>query len=358
MSGTSFDAIDAVLVDFSKDFPQLVASYSHNYSSEMRQRISRFVFAEENNLEQMASLDVELGELFVLAANTLLQQAGCDKKTVKAIGSHGQTIRHRPDSKTPFTLQIADPNVIAAHTGITTVADFRRRDIAEGGQGAPFAPAFHAAFYRGENRDRVVLNLGGIANITYLPAASDELIGFDTGPANCLLDAWCEKQLAKAFDKDGEWAATGAVNQALLQSCLRDSYFTKNYPKSTGREYFNLQWLEQFEVNNIPPQDVQATLVELTAVSIAQAIKSLAGSAELLLCGGGVNNAFLEQRIRANLGADFHFRQIEELGLPPQWIEASAFAWLAKQRLELKAVDLRSVTGAKNLAVLGCVSLA
>ncbi len=356
MSGTSADAIDAALVDFSSSFPKLLATLNLSLPVVLRQQIHHLAVSAEDEINQMGQLDTQLGELFAQAVRELLLIAGVGSNEVAAIGSHGQTIRHCPSLRFPFTYQIGDPNIIAAQTGIITVADFRRKDIALGGQGAPLTPAFHAQFYRDTTQDRVVLNLGGIANITYLPAGSEQMVGFDTGPANVLLDAWCQQHHGRAYDMNGDWARSGCVDRELLTNLLADSYFAKPYPKSTGTEHFNLAWLEQFSVQTLLPVDIQATLLELTAVSVAVTIKQLTPQAQVLLSGGGANNIFLIERLQACLGASYTCEPIDKQGdISADWLEAVAFAWLAKCCLANQPIDLCSVTGASRPAVLGVV---
>jgi anhydro-N-acetylmuramic acid kinase len=300
---------------------------------------------------------VEIGRAFADAALRLLRQAGIDPGSVRAIGSHGQTIRHGPRGETPFTLQIGDANVIAERCGITTVADFRRRDMAAGGQGAPLLPALHAALFAQPGRTRVVLNLGGIANITVLPGDPQQSIrGFDTGPANCLMDAWIARHHGVGHDEGGAWAAEGRVDQALLDALLADAYFASPPPKSTGRELFNLDWLAQRLAGDAHEAvDVQATLLELTARSAAQAIRTHASDADdVLVCGGGVHNPLLMAALRRGL-APLPVRSTQELGIDADFVEATAFAWLAKRRLDALPGNLPEVTGARGERVLGAI---
>lgn len=359
MSGTSMDAVDAALVDLSEKSPRLIATHSNLIDDQLRNDLTALCMPGLNEIHRLGELDVKIGKLFAQTANDLLNKTTISPKQIRAIGSHGQTIRHMPNAKHPFTLQIGDPNIIAEQTGITTVADFRRRDMAKGGQGAPLSPAFHNAIFRTTKEDRIILNLGGIANITWLPAGNNlPIMGFDTGPANTLLDAWINKHLQKNYDKNGEWSANGKINNELLENCLADPYFTLSPPKSTGREYFNLDWLTAIlEKNkkNISSQDIQATLCELTAKSIVKAIYSLnLTSGKILVCGGGVKNNFLIHRLQQQAN-NFSIHSTEEFGVPPEWLEAMAFAWLAKQTMEMKSGNLPNVTGAKDFTMLGGV---
>ena len=272
-----------------------------------------------------------------------------------AIGSHGQTLRHEPYSEAPFTLQIGNPGIIAAGTGITTVADFRSADIALGGQGAPLAPAFHEWLLREPGALRAVVNIGGIANVTILPPGDGATTGFDTGPGNTLLDAWCREHRGQSFDESGAWAADGNVDQALLERLLGDPYFSAAPPKSTGFEYFNLGWLDAAGVDNIPPVDVQATLAALTARTIGDAIRDAASDrCEVFVCGGGVHNDEL-MRLLAEELPGCRVQSTGAAGLDPDWVEAVAFAWLAKRRLASETGSLASVTGANRDSILGVI---
>lgn len=365
MSGTSMDAVDAALVDFSHRTPQLLATHKSNLSAELRNELNNLCQAESIKIKQFAELDAKLAYAFADAVVALLKEnPSFSKSDILAIGSHGQTIFHYPQHCYPFTLQIGDPNIIAEKTGITTVADFRRRDIAAGGQGAPLTPAFHNFIFRSEQEDRIVLNLGGIANITYLPAnANVSVIGFDTGPANLLLDKWIQKNTGctQWYDKDGIWASSADFDNGLLKQFLSDPYFDLLPPKSTGHDYFNLSWLEKnLSVFNreLPPPVIQATLCELTALSIARAIQQFCSSknGSIILCGGGSKNSYLKTRLAEYCHP--HYLQLsDELNVPSEWIEAMAFAWFAKQTLEGKTSNLTEVTGARNPTVLGGIYL-
>lgn len=358
MSGTSMDAADATLVNFSAGKSKLIATHRTPLTAELRAALLTLCVPGPNEIERMAELDARLGELFAETVLALLKKSGVKATAVQAIGSHGQTIRHQPTGPYPFSLQIGNPALIAQRTGITTVADFRRADIAAGGQGAPLVPAFHNAVFRSSEHDRVVVNIGGIANITVLPKdAKQPVTGFDTGPGNVLLDVWAERHLGKRMDEDGRFAATGKMHEGLLAGLSSDSYFALAPPKSTGREHFNIAWLDAVlqEYADISAQDAQATLCELTAASIAVAIQKHAPtSKEILICGGGAHNVHLMQRLRARL-SQCSVESIEKYDISPDWVEAMAFAWLAKQTLEGKPGNLPSVTGAKRGVVLGGV---
>ena len=353
MSGTSMDAIDAALLDFSNSSCKLIASHSHAFPGNLKQRLQQLIRSENLNLRDFGTLDVELGRTFAEAANLLIQQQQIDKSQIIAIGSHGQTVFHAPDNTPPFTLQIGDPNCISQFTGLTTVADFRRRDVAAGGQGAPLVPAFHHAFFHSQQHNRVILNIGGIANITVLAAGQDKVIsGFDTGPGNCLLDEWCQQHLNQAYDKDGAWAATGNINNKLLQQLLTDTYFSLPAPKSTGREHFNLHWLKKHFAED-RPENIQATLTQLSIETIARAIETDAIICdEVYVCGGGAFNTHLMQGLGKRLNR-IKLKTTTELGVEPEWVEAAAFAWLAKQTLEQKPGNIAAVTGASRNIILG-----
>lgn len=356
MSGTSLDGIDAALVDFSALPPRIHAAHTIPYSAETRGLLIQLTQGGvEHEIEAFGSADVLLGELFASAALSLLDTAGFAPGDVRAIGSHGQTVRHRPAGPHPFTLQIGDPNIIAARTHITTVADFRRRDMALGGQGAPLVPAFHAACFRIPDEERAVLNLGGMANLTLLPAESDAPVrGFDTGPGNVLLDAWIGIQHGETHDHDGAWSASGKIQHKLLERFLSDAYFELTPPKSTGRELFQLDWLERhLHDERFAAADVQATLCELTVESVAAALMRWAPRTQrLLVCGGGAHNTHLMRRLRTRL-PELPIDPTSDWGLDPDWIEAAAFAWMAQETLAGRPSNLPAVTGARSPAILG-----
>lgn len=354
MSGTSMDAVDAALVDIEADTCRLIAQHNQPIPPPLGQRLQRLIQSETFEVRELGSLDVEIGRLFAAAANRLLQQTHIDKGGIEAIGSHGQTVFHAPDSEPPFTLQIGDPNTIAQLTGITTVADLRRRDMVVGGQGAPLATAFHNHHFRSPDHDRVILNIGGIANITVLPAEPQApVLGLDTGPGNCLMDDWIRQQRGEPYDSDGHWGAGGRVDEALLSRLLADPYFARAAPKSTGREYFHLSWLARHQADEASPQDVQATLAALTIESISRAIERFApDTQEVFVCGGGAYNALLLQGLKGRL-AQMRVDTSAALGVPPEWVEAAAFAWLAQQTLARRPGNLIEVTGAAEPVILG-----
>ncbi|TQV71703.1 anhydro-N-acetylmuramic acid kinase [Exilibacterium tricleocarpae] len=360
MSGTSADGVDAALVDFAQSPPQLLAHHSHSMEAGVKQRIHRLATPADNEIDRLGVLDRELGAIFAAATLALLDKAQLEPGDIAAVGSHGQTVRHRPPHTTelPFSLQIGDPNDIAARTGITTVADFRRRDIAAGGQGAPLAPAFHRAVFQSPDNDRMIVNIGGMANVTYLPATGVAR-GFDTGPGNALMDAWILQHRGEAFDQNGRWAATGAVDPTLLAKLSEHPFFHQSGPKSTGREAFNEGWLQRVlaAINRpLAAADVQATLLELTAGSIAGGIKSLREDrrCEVFICGGGAHNQQLLLRLQKLLQPT-PVASTDALGIAPDWVEAAAFAWLARQTMGRLKGNLATVTGADKEVILGGV---
>jgi anhydro-N-acetylmuramic acid kinase len=359
MSGTSVDAIDAALLHINDNRFELLATHQHELPASTRQRISAISHAGENEIERLGGLDRELGLLFAAATRALLTKAGQEAGQISAIGSHGQTVRHRPPSgRAPdqacFTLQLGDPNTIAEHTGIITVADFRRRDIAAGGEGAPLAPAFHAAALATEDANRAIVNIGGIANASLLEGMELRQ-GFDTGPGNTLLDHWIERHRGERFDQDGQWASEGVVIPELLEALLAHPYFARSGPRSTGKEQFNLAWLDscldggsQWEVRN-----VQSTLAELTAASIALGINaSGVNTEEVYVCGGGAHNVDLMQRLQRRL-ANTTVATTKAIGIDPDWVEAATFAWLAQRTLAGLPGNAPQVTGARGPRILG-----
>jgi anhydro-N-acetylmuramic acid kinase len=360
MSGTSADAVDVVLVDFANDKTHLVATHSLTLPANIRHQIHSLATPSDNEIDRSCTLDQQLGILFADCALQLLNKAHISPQQILALGSHGQTIRHRPPGslENPFTLQIGDPNRIAELTGITTVADFRRRDMAAGGQGAPLVPAFHQAIFHCDTSDRCVVNIGGMANITWLPSKGKTL-GFDTGPGNVLMDTWILKNLGKSYDANGDWAASGKADENLLMSLLAHPFFKQSPPKSTGRELFNLDWLNShIDPNKLTPVDIQATLLSLTAQTIAKDINQLSQSpCEVFVCGGGAYNLRLMQEL-AKLLPQATVASTAAFGIAPEWIEAMAFAWLARQTMNRQHGNLSAVTGAKHEVILGGIYFA
>ncbi len=360
MSGTSMDGIDAALVRFGDHECSVLETVAVDYPVELREQLLQGSRTPANcTVDRIGQLDQWIGECFRDATLELLTQADVESESIKAIGSHGQTLRHQPRGARPFTMQIGDANIIAAGTGITTVADFRRRDVAVGGEGAPLAPAFHRWLFSSADRSRAVLNIGGIANVTML--STPGVIGFDTGPGNTLLDGWSRNNLDKPFDNEGVWAHSGMVSEPLLGEMLSDPYFELAPPKSTGFEYFNGAWIRS-KLSSIgkptpPAADVQATLAELSARTIAESILQYSPDVEeVLVCGGGVHNTDLMQRLRSYLTGT-QVTSTDAFGLHPDWVEAAAFAWLAKRCLEGKPGNIPEVTGADREEVLGAIYL-
>jgi anhydro-N-acetylmuramic acid kinase len=364
ISGTSADGIDAALVRFQAGAEptrcELVLGRTYAWNEALRERLVALgQGGDARSLEELGTLDIQVAEAFADAARALIDEAGVSAGDVQALGSHGQTVRHRPagaryDGQHPFTWQIGDGAVIAERSGIATVADFRRRDVAAGGHGAPLMPAFHAALLHSPDEDRAALNLGGIANFTLLPARG-EVRGFDTGPANCLMDAWALRHLGQAFDADGAFAAQGQIDTALLARLLDEPWFAQPPPKSTGREQFQLAWVQSRLSGGEQPQDVQASLLELSAITIADALRAhQPATKRVLVCGGGVRNRALLDRLAAQLPGVV-VESTTAFGLDPDFVEAMGFAWLARQTVAGLPGNLPSVTGARGLRVLGTV---
>lgn len=357
MSGTSADGIDAALVAIDVDGRcHFVDGVTTAWEPALRLRLIELGQGlEPAGLDELGDLDARIGLAFADATLTLLEKAGVAASDIRAIGSHGQTVRHRPAALRPFTMQIGDPHRIAEATGITTTADFRRRDVAAGGQGAPLMPAFHLAALGSSAHDRAVLNLGGIANLTLLPV-SGSVRGFDTGPANALCDAWCLRSTGQPFDHDGLFAASGQVHPILLARLKQDPWFDAPPPKSTGREQFHLGWVEPHLSDlTLTPADIQATLLELTVSTVIDALHAtLPECKQLLVCGGGVRNGFLMSRLQAHL-PDIAVLSIQNTGLDPDYVEAMGFAWLARQLLHSLPGNLVDVTGARGPRLLGAI---
>ncbi len=355
MSGTSLDGIDAALVNLSNDSVELVAFEYLPFSMEIQLELQKISAPNALiSLQDYGEMDARLGHWFALVVKNLLKKKQLQANSITAIGSHGQTVYHAPAGKFPFSLQIGDPNYIAEKTGITTVADFRRRDIAAGGQGAPLVPAFHEAVFHCENETRCIVNIGGIANVTVLPANPNEaVIGFDTGTGNVLLNQWIQRHCQDCYDADGAWANTGKIDFKLVETLKKEPYFDAPPPKSTGVDYFSLTWLEtQCDLKSYLPEDVQASLCYLTAITICEAIERVAPeTSRILVCGGGVHNQYLMKLLAEN--ALCVVQSTADFGLHPDHVEAIAFAWLAKQTLNHKAGNLKTVTGAEKSVILG-----
>lgn len=355
MSGTSLDGVDAMVVRFESELKIEFARTYELPASLVKQLLSLSQTEAQIHLDDVGRLDTELGQCFADIVTQCLRDADINAENIIAVGSHGQTLRHAPHGKHPFTLQLGNPHVIAEQCGIDTVADFRRRDVAAGGQGAPLVPAFHAAVFSDSGEERAVLNIGGIANLTLLHR-NGKVRGFDTGPGNGLMDAWCRMHLGKNYDADGDFAASGQVHAELLQHCVGDDWFKLPPPKSTGRDQFNLAWLQsKMHGLVISPADVQATLAALTAQTIVDALQNEMPTCQrMLVCGGGCRNPVLMAHLRRMLAPTL-IDTTAAHGLDPDYVEAAAFAWLARETLANRPGNLPAVTGAKGLRVLGVV---
>jgi anhydro-N-acetylmuramic acid kinase len=352
MSGTSLDGVDAALVDLSQTSPRLVSSFFQTYPEPLKEALLVLHQASPNELHEAQLVANRLAREYAEATHALLKKAGVPAAQIQAIGCHGQTVRHRPEHG--YSIQLNNAALLAELTGINVVSDFRSRDIAAGGQGAPLVPAFHDKVLRHPNIHRAILNIGGIANLTDL-APNRTTSGFDTGPGNLLMDAWIARHLGESFDKNGAWAASGKIIPALLQSLLNESFFSAAPPKSTGRDLFNLAWLDRYLTGNEVLADVQATLLALTGDSITTAVQHFcAGAKEIYLCGGGAHNEALVAYLQRRL-PHYRIQKTEGLGIAADWMEAIAFAWMAQQALHLRPSNLPAVTGAKHPCVLGAI---
>ena len=352
MSGTSLDGADAVLVDFSGPLPRTLAFASLDYPTSLRERLMALSHDGSDSLEIAGRASLAVADLYAQVVDEVLRAAGVARSRVKGVGVHGQTVRHRPAEG--FTIQLNDPARVAERCGIDVVADFRRRDMAAGGQGAPLVPAFHDAVFRDARRSRAVVNVGGIGNVTWL-APGRPTVGFDCGPGNVLMDAWTERHLQARFDDGGQWAASGFVRDDLLARLMSEPYLGEAPPKSTGRELFRRDWLEPLLPKDARAQDVQATLAEFTARTIVDAIDRFCpGTEEIYLAGGGARNGHLVSRIAA-LAAGRPVAPTDALGVPTQHVEAVAFAWLAMKCLAREPIDMAAVTGAKGPRILGAI---
>lgn len=366
MSGTSLDGVDIGLVDFSQD-PQLILSDFFPMPEDLREKLTTLVQAGETTLQNLGELDHKLALLYSDCVNAFLQKNALLPNQIQAIGCHGQTVWHSPNSQFPFTMQLGDMNLLAAKTGISVIGDFRRKDMAWGGQGAPLVPAFHEAVFSNSNFATAVLNIGGISNVSIL-FPNQAVIGFDMGPGNTLLDQWIEKHQGLRYDENGKWAAKGNVNKVLLDELLNEPFFSLPAPKSTGRELFNLDWLNQKIAKtrekltalsvemSLRPEDVQATLVELTVTSIVNALNQPQTDLpkRLLVCGGGAKNSLIMCELHDNL-LDWQVGTTTEQGFDIDYVEAAAFAWLAYCRMNNLPANLPSVTGAKSAVSLGAI---
>ena len=359
MSGTSMDGIDSALVEFTNNKINLIAHHNHTIPNKLKEKLKCLTLnTADSNIDMLGEADTELGILFADATNALLKKSNFQANQITAIGSHGQTIRHRPDLKNNFSMQIGDANRISYLTSITTVADFRRKDMAAGGEGAPLAPAFHQQVFHSKNENRAALNIGGISNLTFLPKdSSQKCFGFDSGPGNMLMDAWVQKHKNKPYDKNGAWAASSKVIPELIASLMNDTFIANKPPKSTGREHYNLDWLDSHLKQLTTPDtgDIQASLCQFTCDSIIYAIENYLPKIDtLIVCGGGIHNTNLMNRLTEKLG-NINLASSESYNIHPDWVEAIAFAWLAKQTLNKQTGNLPAVTGAKQKIVLGAI---
>lgn len=356
MSGTSLDGVDGVLAQ--ADGSDVLQAHGHvhlPFTPALRDELLTLNRSGPDELHRGALAANAIAVLYATVAAQLLAAAGLVPTDVTAIGAHGQTVRHRPGKfdGQGYTVQLINGALLAELSGIDVVCDFRSRDVAAGGQGAPLVPAFHAACFAQPGQDTAVLNLGGIANLTLL-RADGQVLGFDTGPGNLLMDLWCQRHRGKAYDEGGRWAASGRVDAVLLQSMLHEPYFARLPPKSTGRDLFDAAWLDSFQTAQ--PGDMMATLTELTARSVAQALQQHAGATtELLVCGGGAYNTLLMARLADLIGSAVRVRSTAAVGMPPDQVEALAFAWLASAFVARRAGNLPAVTGAAGLRVLGAL---
>ncbi|MBA2653038.1 MAG: anhydro-N-acetylmuramic acid kinase [Tatlockia sp.] len=351
MSGTSMDGIDAALIDFSAN--SFIAGLTRPYSANTKQYLNAVINGELSGLKNYSQLNTLLGREFARATIELLEKAQLPASSIEAIGSHGQTLCHDATVEIPYTLQLGCAHTIAELTGITVVADFRTRDLVVGGQGAPFAPLYHHALFKTQPYPLAVVNIGGIANISLLYDEST-VSGYDLGPGNCLMDAWIHKNRGYDFDKNGDWAASGSVIRPLLEKLLADPFFNRKLPKSTGKEYFSLSWLEQYLDSEYAIADVQATLLMLTAITIAEGVQTQATVKQLLICGGGAHNLVLLKTL-AELLHEIKVQSTASININPDFIEALMFAWLAEKTLSRTPLNLSKITGAKRATILGAI---
>lgn len=356
MSGTSVDGLDIAVLDVSAGAPRIVQSTTVALPPDLGTALVALASPGDDEIARAGTCDAALGKFIGQAVLACLESWRISPYDIRAIGCHGQTIRHSPDTTPPFTLQIGDPNRVAETTGIDTVADLRRRDMAAGGEGAPLTPLFHDALFRDAERHRIVVNIGGIANATMLPAASDSILGFDTGPGNALLDAWIRHCKGEPYDRDGTWASQGTVAPKLLEALRGDAFVSRPPPKSTGKELYNLDYVSRVSTRfDYPPEDVQATLLEFTAWSIATAVERWGpGTGDVVACGGGRRNHALMNRLAANLPGYGIFRT-DDLDVDGDGLEAAAFAWFAHRTLAGQPSNVPAVTGAKGPRILGAI---
>jgi len=359
MSGTSLDGIDIALVNITSENISFIIGETYPIPDNIKSDLLTICEKKQSSLQKLGEIDHQLGKLYAETINHFINNHQINKNNIIAIGCHGQTIFHSPIGDNPFTMQIGDANIIAAKTEITTIADFRRKDMALGGQGAPLVPAFHQAIFSDPNKNRIILNIGGISNISVL-TPNKPIIGYDTGPGNVLLDSWIMDNLGQQYDKDANWAKKGKVNSNLLNELLNEQYFKRPYPKSTGRELFNLNWLKQkLKAFNLLAQDIQATLVELTVSSVVNELSSKqlldpSLPCELFICGGGAKNPLIIERF-SKLLPNWLVNTTDQQGISGDYLEAIAFAWLAYCRVNNLTSNIPTVTGAAKSVSLGVI---
>ena len=358
MSGTSVDSVDTVLIDLEEDNIQLIGSCSYPISGEIKQSVFSAVKSNSLSIEEISLLDETMARVFIGAVQKILSKEKKDSKDIIAIGSHGQTIKHSPNSPNPFSLQVGKAKIIANSTKITTVTDFRSQDITAGGQGAPLTPIFHEKIFNTDQKKKVIVNIGGITNLTSIDP-SNFVFGYDTGPGNCLMDIWSREHIKKDYDEEGNWASSGTSEEELLKIMLNDDYFKKNYPKSTGPDYFNLNWIYQAISKcerKFQPQDVQATLLQLTVKTLTEGLLELELNNDEIIfyCGGGLHNKYLMDQIEKELEREIF--STYELGVNPDYLEAISFAWFAKQRIDGRSFELSKITGSKGKVFLGTIT--
>jgi len=351
MSGTSLDGIDIVLINQNNKSIKIIEFMHIPYNLNTRKNLLELHSEKNSDLEHSIQISLSHAQITAKGIKKILKKNNLMTKDIECIGYHGQTIRHYPERG--YSVQLGSANLLAELTNISVVSDFRNRDIVAGGQGAPLVPAFHNEFFFKKNKNRIIINIGGISNITYLPT-NKKIIGFDCGPGNILLDHWIKIQHNKNFDNQGKWAKSGKLIGDLLVNFKKDSYFKKRPPKSTGRELFNIDWMNKFDVKNYPPEDIQRTLLELTVVTINESIKKFCYSVdEIYICGGGSKNKFLVKRLEANTGININTTDI--LGIPSQQVEAIAFAWLANKCIQKQVNNSPTITGASGPRILGAI---
>ncbi len=354
MSGTSMDGIDAALIELPSN--RLIHGITRKYSDKTKQALVKLINEQQTSLADLSHLNNLIGKEFAEAVNQILEETGYSSTVIRAVGSHGQTVCHNTKTDIPYTMQLGCAHTISSLTGIDVVADFRTRDLVNGGEGAPFAPLYHQELFGSNNEYAAVVNIGGIANVSFLNP-EQKICGWDVGPGNCLMDAWIALHQDKEFDAQGRWAAQGKQIDDLLKNLLSDSFFTQPIPKSIGKEYFSLSWLKNYLKAEYQAVDVQATLLELTAISIAESIlKAKMGTKKLYLCGGGTHNIQLKKSV-SRLLPELAVSTVSELGVDPDYLEAMMFAWLAAQAIHLIPLDLSSITGSRNKEILGAIYL-